>query len=233
VLCEDDGITAELWLGALVDAGAPADRIQAALDASGAAARLVAERCDAREVTATRIRLETDASAPRVDTVAVLQERITAAGLGERAHDRVRAVADALAGSEATVHGVAPEAVRFHELGRPHTVARLIAGAVALELLEIDEVTCSPVALGSGVLHIAHGRFPVPPPAVLALLHGFTVQGGSRTGELTTPSGAAVLAGLARPSDAIPMMRLERHGRGVIGSGDRERLLTVMIGTAS
>lgn len=233
VLCEDDGITAELWIGALVDAGAPVDAVQDALDRAGTGARLATERGEARNVAATRVRLEIEPDAPRVDTVTALKERIAAAGLDERIEHRVRAVADALVRAEAAVHGVPPDAVRFEELARPHTVARLIAGAVALERLDVDAVTTSPVAVGSGVIQIAHGRFPVPPPAVLHLLQGFTVHAGGSPSELTTPSGAAVLAGLATPSGGVPSMHLEAHGRGADDLSPDARILTVMIGKAT
>lgn len=231
LLCEDDGITAELLLGALVDAGAPAGVLQAALDDAGAQARLVAEPGEVREVTATRVRIETEPDAPRVESFPALKERLAAARLAPRADHRVRAVAEALGRAEAAVHGVPLDAVRFHELGRPHSVARLIAAAVALEQLDVDEVSTSRVAVGGGVIRIAHGRFPVPPPAVLHLLQGFVIHGGGQDRELTTPSGAAMLAGLATPATTVPAMRLETHGRGAIEEGDATRLLTVMIGS--
>lgn len=231
MLC-DDGITAELWLGALVDAGAPLAELQAAIDRAGVPTQILAPAGDAREVVARFVRFETAAGAARYDTVEALRDRIDAADLPDRAHARAHAVADGLARAEAASHGVPIEDVRFHELGRPHGVARIIAGAAALESLEVDRVTVGPIAVGGGVIRIAHGRFSVPPPAVLHLLRGFVIRGGDLDEELTTPSGAAVLAGLATSVERIPAMRLETHGRGAMAVGEGHRLLTVVLGTS-
>lgn len=236
LLC-DDGITAELWLGALIDAGVHPAALQDAIDRTELPVRLVAERVEARSTLSTSISFELGAKAPRVDNAAALKERIAAAQLPPRADERARLLSDALLLAEAAVHGIPVDAVRLHELGRAHTVARIVAAAVALEELGIDRVTASAVTIGGGSVRIAHGRFPVPAPATLHLLRGFTIVGDERQQELTTPSGAAVLAALAEPSPAVPAMRLERHGRGATlragTDGDDQRLLTVLIGEAA
>lgn len=232
LLCPD-GITAELWIAALIDAGARPAVLQEAIDGTQLPVRLVAERGEARAVLATTVRFEVGDQAPRVDTAAALEDRLALAGLPPRADARARRLADALLLAEAGVHGISVDEVRLHELGRAHTVARIVAQAVALETLGIDRVTTSAVALGSGTIRIAHGRFPVPAPATLHLLRGFTVVGDSRGRELTTPSGAAALAALAEPSDTIPPIRLEHHGRGAIHDGQDDRLLTVLIGESA
>lgn len=230
LLC-DDGITGELWLGALVDAGAEPSTLQAAIDSAGVEARIVAERRDAREVVATYVSLEEPAGAAHVRSVAELRARIEAAGLSGRTLSRASAVAEALARAEASSHGVGLGDVKFHELARPRGVARILAGAVALEELKIDQVSVGSVNVGGGMIEMSHGRFPVPPPAVLHLLAAFTIYGDRREDELTTPSGAAVLAGLAEQRLAIPSMRLERHGRGAVERDGRSRLLTLLIGS--
>lgn len=231
-LC-DDGITAELWLGALVDAGVPPEELQAPIDRAGVETRLIAESGEAQEVAATFVRFESEPAAERVDTVAALHERVAAAGLSARAQARAEAIIEQLGEAEAAAHGIPVGSVRLHEIGRPHGIARILAGVTALERLEIDRVTVGAIAVGGGVVRIAHGRFPVPPPAVLHLLRGFVIHGGEHDEELTTPSGAAILAGLAEPVAHIPQMRLEGSGRGAIDTGTRRRMLTVMIGSAT
>jgi pyridinium-3,5-bisthiocarboxylic acid mononucleotide nickel chelatase len=230
LLC-DDGITGELWLSALVAVGADVDELQRAVDRAGLPARLVSRRTEAREVLATTVTVAAAADAPRIDSPAALEGAIRAAGLVDRAQHRALRVATALSEAEAAVHGVPVDQVRFHELGRARTVVQLIAAVTALELLEVERITTSTVALGGGTITIAHGRFPVPPPAVLELLRGFPVEGGPRRAELTTPSGAAVLAGLAEPALSIPPMRLARAGRGALGEGEEVRLLTALLGS--
>jgi pyridinium-3,5-bisthiocarboxylic acid mononucleotide nickel chelatase len=230
LLC-DDGITGELWVSALAAVGADVGELQAAVDRAGLPARLEGCRVEAREVMATTVVIDVDPDAPRLDSPSALAAAIDDAGLPERAHHRARRVAAALSAAEAAVHGLAVDDVRFHELGRTRTIVQLVAGVTALELLEVERVTTSPVAVGGGTIEIAHGRFPVPPPAVLELLRGFVVEGGPRPGELTTPSGAAVLAALATSAPAIPPLRLLAAGRGALGHGAGTRLLTAMLGT--
>lgn len=230
LLCSD-GISGDLWLGALIDAGAPVEPLQVALDRSEIHARLIVETANARTVTATRVSVECDGAA-RVDRLDGLHELVASAGLPDRAEARAHAVVSTLGQAEAEVHGVRVEDVALHELGRPRTGAMIIAGAMALELLQIDAISTGPIAVGSGTVEIAHGRFAVPPPAVMALLKGFVIEGGPRDQELTTPSGAAVLAALAEPVEAAPRLWLESYGRGASGAGDRLRVLTVLIGSA-
>lgn len=236
LLC-DDGITAELWLGALVDAGAQPALLQEGIDRTGLPVRLVTRRIEARAMLSTSVGFELGDKAPRVATATALKDRLAAAALPPRAEERAHHIVDALLLAEAAVHGIPVDEVQLHELGRAHTVARIVASVLALDELAIDRVTASPVSVGSGSIRIAHGRFPVPAPATLHLLRGFTIAGDPRSAELTTPSGAAVLAALAEPSDTIPAMRLERHGRGsLIGAaGDPadQRLLTVLIGASA
>jgi pyridinium-3,5-bisthiocarboxylic acid mononucleotide nickel chelatase len=226
-----DGITGQLFLAALLDVGVAADVVQAPVDRMAVGVRLRAERSTVRSVVATRVEVATADDAPRLDRPVALHDAIDRAALSTRAGDRAHAVASALAAAEAAVHGVPVDAVRFHELGRPRTVAGIVAACQALEELEVTHLTTGPVAVGDGDVSIAHGRFPVPPPAVLPLVRGFVIEGGGRARELTTPSGAAVLAALVTPTATLPRLQLEEHGRGVAGSDGHEQVLTVLAGT--
>ena len=229
-LLVDEGITSELFVAALIDAGASVAPMQKAVDGAGLDVVLEAAKVPVRMVRGTRLTASPGPQAARTGTAAELHARIAAATLPERADARARLVADALIGAEAKVHGVPPDRVHFHEVGRAAAVALLLAAAVALEELGIDRVTTTSVALGRGTIDIAHGRFPVPPPAVLHLMAGLDVHAGYREGELTTPSGAAIVAALAEPVPALPRLRLDGHGRGVTAD---ERILTVMHGTST
>lgn len=232
LLC-DEGISGDLLVAALADAGAPPDDLRAAVSRAGVPATLEVEHCEARHVRATRVRVTAPSDAAPIDRIAGLHAIVDAAGLPARAAERAHAIVAALGRAEAAVHGVPVDQVRLHELGRPRTAATTIAVAVALELLDVDEVTVGPVAVGDGAVEIAHGRFPVPAPAVLHLLAGFEVEGGGRRQELTTPSGAAVLAALAAPAASTPRLHLAGHGRGVAGDGASQRLLTALVGGRS
>lgn len=230
-LCCEEGITAELVLAALIDAGAPPEVVQAPVDRAGLDAQVVAREVVARHVGATSVDVEVAPAAPRLARVDDLRGAVGRSGLPDAAAAMAAAQVDALLGAEAAVHRSEVDRVRLHELGSPRTAARIIAIAAALQHLAVTVLTVGPVTVGTGSVHIAHGRFPVPPPAVLELLRGFVITAGHVGGEATTPSGAAVLAALARPVDGVPPMRLDGHGRGAADAGGpAERLLTVLLG---
>jgi pyridinium-3,5-bisthiocarboxylic acid mononucleotide nickel chelatase len=230
LLC-DEGICGERWLGALVHAGAHPKALREPIERAGIPVEFTVEHGIVREVSATWVRFDAAAEAARFDRLDDLHAVIDRAGLVDRATERAHAIAVALGRAEAAVHDMPVDQVRLHELGRPVTAARIVAGVAALEELDVGRVTVGPVAVGEGHVRIAHGRFPVPPPAVLELLRGFVIEGGGRSQELTTPSGAAVLAALAEPVEATPRMRLANYGRGAVRRDDDERLLTVLLGS--
>lgn len=120
--------------------------------------------------------------------------------LPEGARQRALRVFERLADAEATVHGAPVEEVTFHEVGAWDSIADVVCVAAALEALEVEEVLCSPVPTGRGTVTTAHGTMPIPAPATLLLLQGFPIVQGGPAYERTTPTGAAILAALARPA---------------------------------
>ncbi|MBI3992921.1 MAG: nickel pincer cofactor biosynthesis protein LarC [Candidatus Lambdaproteobacteria bacterium] len=120
-----------------------------------------------------------------------------------------------LAEAEGAVHDVAPEAVAFHEVGAWDSIADIVCTALAVDHLAPTEIYCGPVPLGQGHVQTAHGRMPIPGPATLHLLRGFPVEQGPPAFERTTPTGAAILAALARPAP-VPLRYVpERVGIGI------------------
>jgi pyridinium-3,5-bisthiocarboxylic acid mononucleotide nickel chelatase len=159
--------------------------------------------------------------------------RIDGSGLPVRARARARAIFETIGRVEASIHGVKVEAVEFHEVGAVDSIIDVCGAALALELLGDPEVCCAPVPLGSGTVQTAHGRMPVPAPATLELLEGQEVR-FEGVGELTTPTGAALVKVLAsvRPP---PQMVVERVGYGV-GTremADRPNVLRATLGRPS
>lgn len=157
-------------------------------------------------------------------------QRIDASLLPERARARARTIFETIGRVEASIHGVAVEKVEFHEVGAVDSIVDVCGAALALELLGDPEVRCAPVPLGSGTVETAHGRMPVPAPATLELLEGLPVR-FEGVGELTTPTGAALVRVLAsvRPP---PEMVVERVGYG-IGTrelADRPNVLRATLG---
>ena len=129
--------------------------------------------------------------------------------------EQARAVYHRLAQAESQAHGVEVDLVHFHEVGALDAVADVTAACYALYLLHPDEVVVSPVHVGSGMVHCAHGLVPVPAPATAHLLEGVPCYGGDIQGELCTPTGAALLTTFATRFGSMPPMVLEKTGYGM------------------
>lgn len=129
--------------------------------------------------------------------------------------EQARAVYHRLAQAESQAHGVEVDLVHFHEVGALDAVADVAAACYALYLLHPDEVVVSPVHVGSGMVHCAHGLVPVPAPATTHLLEGVPCYGGDIQGELCTPTGAALLTTFASRFGPMPPMVLEKTGYGM------------------
>lgn len=243
-LLVDQGASGDLLLGALIDAGADLAQVVAAVDSLGLPS-ISLDLADigfadphpddgalpagsGTTVTATRVVVSTPEE-PRLPTWASVEAALANSGLHEDLRATATGVLRAMFVAEARVHGTALDEVHLHEMGSLDTIVDVVAVCAALASTGITELTHGPVNLGGGMVTIAHGRMPVPPPAVAELLTGRAVYGeGDR--ELTTPTGAALLATLAQPSTNIPAMTLVRTGRGtVLPSGS---MLTLLVGEA-
>ena len=158
---------------------------------------------------------------PGFASFAELRAAVAASSLPRSTADRVCAVAERMAAAERAVHGGQHEP-HLHELAGLDTAVDLVGAVALLELLGPDKVVASPPALGGGVISSSHGMLPVPAPAVVELLRGLPTRGGGaeQDGELTTPTGAALLAELVDEWGALPAGRIVAAG---VGAGGRER----------
>lgn len=139
---------------------------------------------------------------------------LEAAPLPERVKQRAGAVFWELAKAEGAVHGIDPEDVHFHEVGSTDAIIDIVGCALALESLDVDELTASALHVGRGFVRSAHGRLPVPAPATLKLLEGLPAYQTDVTGELVTPTGAALVRALCRDVGPMKLRRIERVGCG-------------------
>jgi uncharacterized protein (TIGR00299 family) protein len=224
------GASGDMILGALVDAGCPVSAIEEALRALGVAGwRLAPASVERGGLRGTHVGVETD-SAVRYHDLAALVDPIKRSALAAPVKTRATAILTRLAEAEAQVHGVAVEAVHFHEVGAVDTLVDVVGAVVGLDALGIERVHVSPLPLGRGRVETAHGRLPVPAPATVELLRGFPVCDGGIEAELTTPTGAAILTTLAARGP-MPPMTLATIGRG---AGARElpvpNLMRLLIG---
>jgi uncharacterized protein (TIGR00299 family) protein len=207
------GISGDMLLGALLDLGAPLDGVRAAVGRTGLDGwRLTAERVTRGGLAATRavVEVSDDATERRAAELLASVERAGA----DVAAAAVRAIADV----EAGIHGADPADVHLHEIGGLDTVVDTVGVAAALDLLEVAEVHCGPLALGAGTVATRHGVLPVPAPATAELLAraGAPVVGAGE-GETVTPTGAALLVAAGARFGPLPAMALRGVGYGAGG----------------
>ena len=132
-----------------------------------------------------------------------------------------------LAAAEACIHNVPVEKIHFHEVGALDAIIDIVGAAVALDAFDLDAVYVSDIALGSGTVQMAHGVYPVPAPAVVALLEGFSVTQGPVDRELTTPTGAALLSVMVTGKGKPPAYHIQAQGYGA-GTADFEKMPNVL-----
>ena len=228
------GIAGDMALGACLDAGAPLDEVREILGRLPVRGwGLSTEPVLRGGLAATRAVVEA-----KEDTVARTYSHIAGlleeARLPDRVRDRSGRVFRVLAEAEGRLHRRPLEQVHFHEVGSIDAIVDVVGTCAALETLGVDEVTASPVAVGTGMVRTAHGMLPNPAPAVVDLLRGAPLAGVDLNVELTTPTGAALLAGLCHRFGPLTPMRLIRAGFGA-GTKDIEampNLLHLAVGEA-
>ena len=158
---------------------------------------------------------------------------IEGSDLSETVKRRSLAIFHRIAIAEAKIHGTTPDEIHFHEVGALDSIADIVGVCVGIESLGIQQVFASRLQDGHGWIDCAHGRFPVPAPAVLELLKGIPIQQTDEPNELITPTGAAILAELAVKFGPMPEMITEKVGYG-LGKRDlasRPNALRAVLGT--
>jgi uncharacterized protein (TIGR00299 family) protein len=226
------GISGDMTVGALIDLGAPFDGLRAAIDGLALPdLRVAAEPREVGGLPATKF-VVTTGEPPCERTFADVRAILDHAALAPTVRDRALAIFRALAEAEASIHGVATEAVHFHEVGAADAIADVVGTAFAVDALGISSCWVGPLPLGRGLVPSRHGPLPVPAPATVALLRGFAVRHGDGEGEMVTPTGAAILRGLGARSASPPPARLARvgYGAGTRALDDRPNVLRVVLG---
>jgi uncharacterized protein (TIGR00299 family) protein len=229
------GISGDMTLGALVAAGASARELKerlALLDLPGY--EIEFEKVDRSGIGATRAIVKLTREEHHHRHLSDIRRIIEGSRLGDAIKERALKIFGRLAEAEARVHDVPVENIHFHEVGAVDAIVDVVGACVGFELLGVERFAASALHVGSGTVEMAHGRFPVPPPAVAELLRGAPVYSTDIRGELVTPTGAAILATLCESFGRLPPMRVEATG---YGAGTREyenfpNVLRVMVGEA-
>ncbi len=228
------GISGDMTVGALVDAGAGEEALVSGLRSLHTGASFRFEKVKRRGIAATKFHVEGGEQKAHRHLPQIL-EMINRADLPRPVQHRAAAVFDRLGKAEAKVHGIPLEKVHFHEVGAVDSIADIVGACMGLELLGIDELYCSRINTGSGTVNTEHGLLPVPAPATVRLLENVPVYASGPAMELTTPTGAAIAATMAKSFGSLPPMKILTSG---YGAGDRDfpeqaNVLRVLIGSSS
>ncbi len=226
------GISGDMTVGALIDAGAPSEAVFDALQGLETGARFEIAKTVRGGIAASKFRVVVDSAGPAHRHLPKILDLIGRAPIADRAKNNAFAVFQRLGEAEARVHGVSIEKIHFHEVGASDSIADIVGACVALDLLGIEQVYSSAINVGSGTVNTEHGVLPVPAPATAALLQGKPIYARGPELELTTPTGAALAVTLAASFGPVPAMNIASIG---YGAGDHDfkehaNVLRVLVG---
>ena len=229
------GISGDMFLGALVDAGVPFELLHKTVATLDIGASLEMSRVDRNGISAVKMDVVVGGKKdlPREDFwqgevrrghshhehghgrhLSEILKVLATAPISEGAKQTAGAMFTALGEAEAKVHNTDVEKVHFHEVGAADAIVDIVCAAVGAEALGVDRFVASPLNVGGGTVKCAHGVMPVPAPATLELLKGVPVYSGEIRKELVTPTGAAIVRTLAAGFGVIPLMQTEKIGYG-------------------
>ena len=238
------GISGDMFLGALVDAGVSPKLLEETVTALGLGAKLEISRVVRGGIAATKadVYAGQEKDLPREVSreegtiesthshthshqhthgrgLAEIRAIIQKAELSAPAKATAIRIFEALAEAEAEIHNTSVEQVHFHEVGAVDAMVDIVCAAVGAEALGVDEWVCSPLNVGGGTVQCAHGTLPVPAPATVKLLRDAPVYSSGPEVELVTPTGAAIVKTLATRYGTFPAMKIDHAG---YGAGTRE-----------
>lgn len=229
------GISGDMTLGALVDAGCPVERLREELSGLRVAGwELTAEKVWKNGMAATYVKVRTADQAKHRSLSAIL-EILEQARLRAGVQERAAAIFRKLGEAEASVHDVPIEKIHFHEVGAVDAIVDIVGACVGFAELGIEKFACSPLNVGGGTAKMAHGVLPVPAPATAKLLTGKPTYSNGVQRELVTPTGAAIVATLCEGFGSQPAMSVGAIGYGA-GTADLEgqpNVLRLMVGEAA
>jgi pyridinium-3,5-bisthiocarboxylic acid mononucleotide nickel chelatase len=227
------GISGDMTIGALIDAGLSFEDLCAQLALLNVRGyELSVEKVKKRGFGGTKFHVRVGDSEPHHRGLHDIEAIIHASVLDTTVQERTLAVFTRLAEAEAAVHQSTVDRVHFHEVGAIDAIVDITGAVIGLHLLGIQRILASPINVGSGFVRAAHGVLPVPAPGTAELLKGIPTYARGTDGELTTPTGAALITMLAESFGTLPLLRIDRigYGAGTKELSDAPNLLRVFIG---
>ena len=214
------GISGDMTLGALVDAGVDLSAIQAGIDSLGLPdCRLVATEVKKRGFRATSVTVEHEPEHAHRHLHHITDMIDASDVITPAQKELAKRIFTRLGEAEAHVHGSTLRKVHFHEVGAVDSIADIVGSAIGWDLLGVERIECSPIPTGHGFVKIAHGRVSIPAPATAELLKGIPIAPSDVECELTTPTGAAIASTIVDQFGYLPPMQIETIG---YGAGDKD-----------
>jgi uncharacterized protein (TIGR00299 family) protein len=208
------GISGDMILGSLLDLGLSFEKLNAELaKLSVKNFSVSAKKVVKAGVSATKFDVEIgDEHAHR--NLATIEKIIQDSKLFPEIKESAVKIFRRLAEAEAIVHGTSVDRVHFHEVGAVDAIVDIVGACIGFEALGVGQIYCSALNVGSGYVECAHGTMPVPAPATAELLRGLPIYSNQVTGELVTPTGAAIISTLARKFGGMPNLKIQKIGYG-------------------
>lgn len=242
------GISGDMLLGALIDAGASPETLHKAVESLKVGASLRIEKADRSGISATKVHVLDGAELAEVEHhhghehhhhhgrhLSAIKKIIQNANLSEKVKEKSILAFELLGASEARIHNVPVEKIHFHEVGAVDAIVDIVAAMAGIDALGVDQWFCSPLNVGGGMVACAHGRFPVPAPATADLLRDCPTYSAHVEQELVTPTGAALIRALAPTFGPQPAMRVGKigYGAGTRNPKDFPNVLRLSIGESA
>lgn len=229
------GISGDMFIGALLHAGLPFDELQGCIRTLPLQGYQLKMHEEARSgILGTRFRVKLEKQVQPCRNLKTIIGIIEQGALSDAVKSLSIDVFKALADAEGKIHNCPPEDIHFHEVGALDSIVDIVGCVYGLERLGIRSLFVSALPLGSGFVRAAHGTLPIPAPATISLLKGVPVYDSGTGYEMVTPTGAALLRGLAKSFGPMPPMVVDNIGYGVGERDlpDRPNLLRILIGAS-
>ena len=227
------GVSGDMFLGALLDAGLPFDELEEGLQTLPLEGyRLEVKREKRCGLSGTRIRVICDSDKQIHRNLGAIREIVRQGDLSRAVKEKSIRVFEDLARVEGKIHDLPAEEIHFHEVGAVDSIVDIVGVMFGVERLGVKSLCVSQLPLGSGFVETAHGKIPVPAPATIALLVDIPVYNSGIPYEMVTPTGAALVKNLAESFGPMPSMKPEiiGYGAGKRDLPDRPNLLRIIIG---
>lgn len=212
------GISGDMFLSSLLDLGISSSLFISEIKKIPIPFEIEIKKVQKHNISATQIKIKEEEHhhhRPARELIRIIQESPFTLSIKEKAQEIVEKIAEV----EAKIHGADPQEIYLHEVGGVDTLVDITGVLIALRMLEIDQICSSPIPTGHGWVESAHGLLPIPAPATLELLRGIPIYSGEVEGELTTPTGAALISSLSKSFGSLPFCQIEKIG---YGAGERD-----------